>query len=82
MYGAFWCSHCYDQKQEFGREAMAEFPYVECFPEGWKKVGDHAVLASPAGQQRRREVVLRVHAWGKWFWWGGIRRTEHRGLLP
>lgn len=39
MYGAFWCSHCYDQKQEFGQQAMAEFPYVECFPEGWKKVG-------------------------------------------
>jgi hypothetical protein len=39
MYGAFWCSHCYDQKMDFGREAMAEFPYVECFPQGWKKVG-------------------------------------------
>jgi uncharacterized membrane protein len=38
MYGAFWCSHCYDQKQEFGQAAMAEFPYVECFPDGWKKV--------------------------------------------
>eukprot|EP00878_Enallax_costatus_P002963 GHUV01003159.1.p1 GENE.GHUV01003159.1~~GHUV01003159.1.p1 ORF type:complete len:370 (+),score=119.68 GHUV01003159.1:213-1322(+) len=37
MYGAFWCSHCYDQKQEFGQQAMADFPYVECFPEGWKK---------------------------------------------
>ncbi|KAF6259755.1 VKOR-domain-containing protein [Scenedesmus sp. NREL 46B-D3] len=37
MYGAFWCSHCYDQKQEFGAAAMAEFPYVECFPQGWKK---------------------------------------------
>jgi hypothetical protein len=32
-------SHCYDQKQEFGAAAMAEFPYVECFPQGWKKVG-------------------------------------------
>jgi uncharacterized membrane protein len=37
MYGAFWCSHCYDQKQIFGQEAMAEFPYVECFPDGWKQ---------------------------------------------
>ncbi|EFN57922.1 hypothetical protein CHLNCDRAFT_50574 [Chlorella variabilis] len=27
MYGAFWCSHCYDQKQAFGAEAMAAFPY-------------------------------------------------------
>ena len=37
MYGAFWCSHCYDQKQIFGKEAMSEFPYVECFPNGWKQ---------------------------------------------
>ena len=37
MYGAFWCSHCYDQKQIFGKDAMAEFPYVECFPDGWKQ---------------------------------------------
>jgi hypothetical protein len=34
----FGHSHCYDQKQEFGAAAMAEFPYVECFPQGWKKV--------------------------------------------
>ena len=39
MYGAFWCSHCYDQKDDFGAQAMADFPYVECFPEGWQKVG-------------------------------------------
>lgn len=39
MYGAFWCSHCFDQKQIFGSAAMANFPYVECYPNGWKKVG-------------------------------------------
>lgn len=38
MYGAFWCSHCYDQKQTFGAEAMAAFPYVECYPEGLHEV--------------------------------------------
>ena len=37
MYGAFWCSHCSEQKQAFGKEAMRSFPYVECFPNGWKK---------------------------------------------
>jgi uncharacterized membrane protein len=36
MYGAFWCSHCLDQKEAFGAEAMAAFPYVECFPGGWR----------------------------------------------
>ncbi|KAK9838441.1 hypothetical protein WJX84_009733 [Apatococcus fuscideae] len=34
MYGAFWCTHCHDQKEEFGKEAMADFPYVECYPNG------------------------------------------------
>jgi hypothetical protein len=38
MYGAFWCSHCFDQKQAFGADAMADFPYVECYPDGWKRV--------------------------------------------
>lgn len=38
MYGAFWCGHCYQQKEAFGREAMAQFPYVECFPNGWRRV--------------------------------------------
>ena len=35
MYGAFWCSHCEDQKETFG--AGADIPYVECFPDGWKR---------------------------------------------
>lgn len=33
-YGAYWCPHCYDQKQLFGREAAAQLPYVECDPDG------------------------------------------------
>ena len=35
MYGAFWCSHCIEQKETFG--AGAEIPYVECFPNGWER---------------------------------------------
>ncbi|KAK3410526.1 hypothetical protein EUGRSUZ_J02496 [Eucalyptus grandis] len=37
MYGAFWCSHCLEQKQMFGREAAKILDYVECFPDGYKK---------------------------------------------
>ena len=37
MYGAFWCPHCQEQKELFGAEAMADFPYVECFPQGWSR---------------------------------------------
>lgn len=30
MYGAYWCPHCYEQKQLFGREAFSEINYIEC----------------------------------------------------
>ena len=38
MYGAFWCSHCHEQKETFGQQAMKDFPYVECYPNGFHKV--------------------------------------------
>jgi uncharacterized membrane protein/glutaredoxin len=34
MYSAYWCPHCHDQKQLFGKEATAKLPYVECAPDG------------------------------------------------
>jgi uncharacterized membrane protein len=35
MYGAYWCSHCFNQKQEFGKEAFYEhIKYIECDKEG------------------------------------------------
>jgi uncharacterized membrane protein len=33
-YGAYWCPHCFQQKQLFGKEAFAKAPYVECAPDG------------------------------------------------
>ncbi|KAF8410349.1 hypothetical protein HHK36_002877 [Tetracentron sinense] len=37
MYGAFWCSHCLEQKQMFGREAAKLLDYVECYPDGYRR---------------------------------------------
>jgi hypothetical protein len=34
MYGAYWCPHCHDQKQLFGRQATEKIPYIECAPDG------------------------------------------------
>ena len=34
MYGAYWCSHCFNQKQALGLEAKAKFAYIECDKEG------------------------------------------------
>ncbi len=33
-YGAWWCPHCYEQKQLFGKEAFKQINYVECDPRG------------------------------------------------
>ena len=32
--GAYWCSHCGDQKEALGAEAFATLPYVECAADG------------------------------------------------
>lgn len=49
MYGAFWCSHCIEQKQMFGQEAAKILDYVECFPEGAGKGRKIAALCAAAG---------------------------------
>jgi len=37
MYGAFWCSHCHEQKQAFGQESFYKYiRYIECAPDGVK----------------------------------------------
>jgi thiol-disulfide isomerase/thioredoxin len=30
IYGAYWCPHCYEQKQLFGKQAWAIVPHIEC----------------------------------------------------
>jgi glutaredoxin len=34
MYGAYWCPHCYEQKQLFGKEASKDITYIECASDG------------------------------------------------
>ncbi len=36
MYGAYWCPHCYEQKQLFGKQAWEKVKYVECEPTALK----------------------------------------------
>ena len=33
-YGAYWCPHCYEQKQLFGKQAYKEINYIECSTDG------------------------------------------------
>jgi uncharacterized membrane protein len=36
MYTAYWCPHCREQKELFGKEAAAQLTLVECAPDGHK----------------------------------------------
>ena len=36
MYTAYWCPHCREQKELFGKEGAAELNVVECAPDGYK----------------------------------------------
>ena len=35
FYGAYWCSHCYNQKQILGKEAKEYYQYIECDKKGF-----------------------------------------------
>ena len=34
LYTAYWCPHCHEQKELFGRQASAKLTVVECAPDG------------------------------------------------
>ncbi len=34
LYNAYWCPHCHDQKELFGKEASSNLLLVECAPDG------------------------------------------------
>jgi uncharacterized membrane protein len=34
LYTAYWCPHCHEQKELFGREAAAKLIVIECAPDG------------------------------------------------
>ncbi len=34
MYSAYWCPHCHDQKDLFGKQAVNKLIVIECAPEG------------------------------------------------
>jgi glutaredoxin len=34
MYSAYWCPHCHEQKELFGKEATARLKIIECAADG------------------------------------------------
>lgn len=45
MYSAYWCPHCYQQKQLFGKEGLNELGLVECAADGKNAQPDACVSA-------------------------------------
>ncbi len=33
VYGSYWCPHCYEQEQLFGKEAWSKINQIECAPD-------------------------------------------------
>ena len=40
MYSAYWCPHCHDQKELFGKEASQQLQVVECAADGQNNQAD------------------------------------------
>ena len=40
MYSAYWCPHCHEQKELFGKEATEQLKVVECAPDGRNNQAD------------------------------------------
>lgn len=49
FYGAYWCSHCANQKETLGREAMKLVPYLECDAQGLNSKRDQCQAAGIKG---------------------------------
>jgi len=68
MYGLYWCSHCADQKAEFGT-SFKYVPYVECAIRGSKEMAPECKIVGvrqfPAwqfGMEPPKEGVLSLAA--------------------
>ena len=40
MYSAYWCPHCHEQKELFGKQASDQLKVVECAPDGENNQAD------------------------------------------
>ena len=40
MYSAYWCPHCHEQKELFGKQAADQLKVVECAPDGENNQAD------------------------------------------
>jgi hypothetical protein len=74
FYGAWWCPHCFHQKNLFGKEAGQRLPYVECDKDeaGRRRCAAASILAFPTWDLKgeRREGVLTLEELKVWSGFG------------
>lgn len=78
FYGAYWCTHCFRQKNLFGQEAGNRLPYVECAKDqlGADQCNAADVRAYPTwvlGNERREGVqtLEDLATWSGFVGFGG-----------
>jgi hypothetical protein len=86
FYGAYWCTHCFRQKNLFGQQAGNRLPYVECAKDqaGADKCDAAKVQAYPTWvmDQERREGVQTLEELAIWTGFDGFRTGNGKGQLP
>ncbi|MCT0200523.1 thioredoxin [Synechococcus sp. CS-1325] len=79
FYGAWWCPHCFYQKNLFGTEAGERLPYVECDREeaGRRRCLEAQVRAYPTWELggEKKEGVLTVEELKAWSGFKAISPT-------
>lgn len=70
FYGAWWCPHCFHQKNLFGTEAGRRLPYVECDKDqaGRERCQQAKIRAFPTWDLdgERREGLLTIEELAIW----------------
>jgi len=80
FYGAWWCPHCFHQKNLFGTEAGQRLPYVECDKDdqGRQRCAAAGIRAFPTWDLKgeRREGVLSLE---ELKLWSGFSKPAPKG---
>ena len=67
MYSAYWCPHCHDQKELFGKEATKKLKVIECAADGNNSRKDlcdtKRSRVSPPGKSRASSIPVSSR-WG------------------
>ena len=86
FYGAWWCPHCFTQKNLFGTEAGRRLPYVECDKDdvGRQRCQSAGIRAYPSWDLngQRREGVLSLEELKVWSGFPGSPAGQPSGQKP